>query len=98
MTQALISLFNSLSRRRGQPFRPDERHRWSVGGTRANPDVRHADRSMGVLERAMTDLHNGNVRRRWRTELKSLDDRQLIDIGLSPTDIERTIGRLRFWI
>lgn len=98
MTQAIITLFDSLSRLRGRSFLPAAKRRWSIGGARANPAVRQVDQSMDVLERAMTALHNRSVRRQWHRELKSLDDRQLSDIGVSRTDVERTVGRLRFWI
>ena len=98
MTQAFISLFDNLSRPWGRHFLHDQKRRWSLGGARANPDVRDADPSMGTLERAVTALHNHSVRRQWHKELQTLDDRQLSDIGISRTDIEQTVGRLRFWI
>ena len=98
MTQAHISLFDSISSFRNRHFLPDQKHRWSLGGARTNPDVRDADQSMGTLERVVTALHNRSLRRQWHNELQSLDDRQLSDIGISRTDIERTVGRLRFWI
>ena len=98
MTQSIITLFDSLSRLWGRPFLPAAKRHWSLGGARINPHVRRVDQSMGLLERAVTALHNRSVRRQWHRELNSLDDRQLSDIGISRIDVERTVGRLRFWI
>ena len=46
MTQAHISLFDSISSFRNRHFLPDQKHRWSLGGARTNPDVRDADQSL----------------------------------------------------
>jgi uncharacterized protein YjiS (DUF1127 family) len=43
-------------------------------------------------------LRRRQIRQQRQRNLQTLDDRQLHYIGISRTDAERTIERLRFWI
>ncbi|NKB47978.1 MAG: DUF1127 domain-containing protein [Alphaproteobacteria bacterium] len=98
MTQTLNSLVDGLSRLRARYFTPLERRNWSIGGARANPEVGNPARATNLLDGLIATVRNRNLRRKWRLELGALDDQQLQDIGVSRVEIERMVGRLRFWI
>jgi uncharacterized protein YjiS (DUF1127 family) len=51
-----------------------------------------------IFSQIITALRKRQIRQQWQRNLQTLDDRQLHDIGISRTDAERTIERLRFWI
>lgn len=95
---AFTPLVRSLSGLWGRHFSALEKQNWSIGGTRPNPDICDATHTTNMLDRLITTLRNRSLRRRWRLELRALDDQQLSDIGVSRVEIERTVDRLRFWI
>lgn len=98
MTDTITSLVGSVSRLWTRHFAPTEKRYWSIGGARPNPQIADPAHATNLADQLLTNLHNRNLRRRWKHELRDLDDQQLRDIGVSRFDVERTVGRLRFWI
>ncbi len=98
MTQTFTSLVGCFPRPRVRSMASLAKRTWSIGGARTNPELRDLAQSANLLDQWLTALRNRSVRRRWQRELRALDDRQLSDIGVSRADVERTVGRMRFWI
>lgn len=71
---------------------------WTMGGARANPDLRGVESAENFLGQLQAALRRYRIRRRWQRDLQMLDDRQLRDIGVSRDDAERVIRQIRFWI
>lgn len=97
MTQSYFSLGGRFSRLWGRPTAISNRT-WSIGGARTNPDLRGLNQSQNMLDQLIAALRRRRIRRQWESELRTLNDRQLRDIGISRADAEKTIERLRFWI
>jgi uncharacterized protein YjiS (DUF1127 family) len=98
MADTITTLVGSFSRLWTRHFAPTEKRNWSIGGARPNPEIADPAHATNLADQLLTSLHNHNLRRRWKHELRALDDQQLRDIGVSRVEIERTAGRLRFWI
>lgn len=98
MTDTITSLVGSFSRFWTRHFAPFEKRNWSIGGARPNPEIADPARATNLADQLLTSLYNRSLRRRWKHELQGLDDQQLRDIGVSRVEIERTAGRLRYWI
>jgi uncharacterized protein YjiS (DUF1127 family) len=98
MTDTITTLVGGFSRLWTRHFAPLEKRNWSIGGARPNPEILDPAHTSNPVDRLVTVLHNRSLRRRWTHELQELDDQQLRDIGISRFDVERTVGRLRFWI
>ena len=98
MTQLFFQLADRFSRLRLRPIAPLAKGIWSIGGARANPELSGVNDSNTLFGQLMTALRKRRVRQQWQRDLRTLDDRQLRDIGISRADAERTIDRIRFWI
>jgi uncharacterized protein YjiS (DUF1127 family) len=77
---------------------PGAKRTWSIGGARTNPDLHAVNGSNTLFGQLTTALRRRRIRQQWQHDLRSLDDRQLRDIGISRANAEQTIERLRFWI
>lgn len=88
----------SFFRLRVRPNAPFSKRAWSIGDARANPDLREVNDSNTLFGQLMTTLRRRRIRQQWQRDLRTLDDRQLRDTGISHADAERTIDRIRFWI
>lgn len=102
---AKFSLGGSFSHLRLRPIAPLAKGTWSIGGARANPDLREVNDSNTLFGQLMTTLRRRRIHQQWQRDLRALDDRQLRDIGISRADAERAradaeraIDRIRFWI
>lgn len=95
MTDTITSLVGGFWTRH---FAPIEKRNWSIGGARPNPAIADPAQSTNLVDQLLANLHNRSLRRRWKHELRALDNQQLRDIGVSRIEIGRTVGRLRFWI
>lgn len=98
MTQSFFQLADRFSHLRLRLIAPLAKGTWSIGGARANPDLRQVNDSNTLFGQLMTTLRKRRVRQQWQHDLRTLDDRQLRDIGISRADAGRTIDRIRFWI
>jgi uncharacterized protein YjiS (DUF1127 family) len=98
MTQIFTQLAGRFSRLRVGAFAPLAKRNWSLGGARANPNLRGLNPSQNMLDQLINALRRYRIRQQWQRDLRELDDRQLDDIGVSRAEAERTIERIRFWI
>lgn len=98
MTHASFPLVGRFPRLRIRPIATFATRTWSIGGARTNPDLHDLNDSNTMFGQLITALRRRRIRQQWQHELRALDDRQLLDIGISRDDAERTIGQFRFWI
>ncbi len=96
----MTPFFPQLTRRfsRLRAFVPTADRRWTMGGARANPDLRGLDGQQNVLDLLVTAWQRYRIRQRWRHDLQRLDDRELHDIGITRDEAERVIKQFRFWV
>lgn len=98
MTQLFYQLADSFSRLRIRPIDRRDKHAWSMGGARTNPELRNFNESNTLFGQLVTALRRRRIRQQWERDLRALDDRQLNDIGITRANAERTIKRIQFWI